>query len=164
MAEGETHMKTVVALAFVTLFASSALAQKPVKEPFVVEPAEFGAGEVCAFPVNIVGDAQQSALFFPSGRQMFVGPGSVTVTNVATGASISFAQSGRYVQTLLPDGTLRLETNGQQLFFALPQDVGGPALTVATGQARMIYDVAANAVTSLRLSGRTIDVCAALAQ
>ena len=156
-------MKHVIAVGLITLFASSASAQKPVKEPFVYEPALFAAGQVCAFPVSIVGDAKQSALFFPSGRQMFVGVGSVTVTNVATGSSVSFAQSGRYVQTLLADGTFKLETNGQQLFFALPQDVGGPALTVATGHALMIFDVTADAVTSLRVSGNTIDVCSVLA-
>jgi hypothetical protein len=157
-------MKTIVAVAFVTLLSSSVSAQKPVKEPFAYEPIEFGAGEVCAFPIHILGDGKQNAIFFPSGRQMIVGTGAVTVTNVTTGASIAFAQSGRYVETLLPDGTAKLETNGQQLFFALPQDVGGPALTLATGKARMIYDMAADAVTSLRLSGRTIDVCDALSE
>ncbi len=156
-------MKSAIALGFVILFTSMAFAQKPVKEPFLYQPIEFNAGDVCAFPIHILGDGKQNSLVFPSGREMYVGHGSVTVTNVATGASIELAQSGRYVQTLLADGTARLETNGQQLFFALPQDVGGPALTLATGQARMTYDIAADAVTSLRLSGRTIDVCAALA-
>ena len=52
--------------------------------------------------------------------------------------------------------------HGRQLFFSYPQDVGGPALTFATGQARMIYDVASDTVTSLRLSGQSVDVCQAL--
>ena len=157
-------MRSAITLAFVALFASSVLAQKPVKEPFDYQPLDFAAGEVCQFPLHILGDGRQHALFFPSGRQMLVGTGAATVTNVATGASITLAQSGRYVESLLADGTFKLETNGQQLFYAFPQDVGGPALTLATGQARMIYDLAADAVTSLRLSGRTIDICAALAQ
>ena len=52
--------------------------------------------------------------------------------------------------------------HGRQLFFSYPQDVDGPALTFATGQARMIYDVASDTVTSLRLSGQSVDVCQAL--
>ena len=129
----EREKKTVIALAFVTVFASSAFAQKPVKERFVNEPIEFGAGDVCAFPVHILGDGKQNSIHFPSGRDMIVGQGSITVTNVATGASIELTQSGRYVETLLADGTVKIETNGQILFFLLPQDVGGPALTLATG-------------------------------
>ena len=47
-------MKIVIPLALVTLFASSAFAQKPVKGPVVYEPPlEFAAGEVCSFPVHL---------------------------------------------------------------------------------------------------------------
>ena len=155
-------MKTVIALALVTLFALSAFAQKPVKEPVANEPLEFGAGDVCSFPVHILGDGKQNEIQFPSGREMIVGHGSTTVTNVATGASIELAQSGRYVEKFLADGTVKIETNGQILFFLLPQDVGGPALTLATGRSVLIYDVNADMVTSLRSSARTFDVCAIL--
>ena len=155
-------MKIVIALALVTLFALSAFAQKPVKEPVVYDPLEFGAGDVCSFPVHIQGDGKQNQIQFPSGREMIVGHGSATVTNVATGASIELAQSGRYVEKVLADGTVRIETNGQVLFFLLPQDVGGPALTLATGHSVLVYDINADTVTSLRSSGRTFDVCTVL--
>ena len=156
-------MKIVIPLALVTLFASSAFAQKPVKGPVVYEPPlEFAAGEVCSFPVHLQGDGKQNQIQFPSGREMIVGQGSTTVTNVVTGASIELAQSGRFAQKLLADGTFKLETNGQILYYLLPQDVGGPALTLATGHSVLILDFNLNTVTSLRSSARTFDVCAAL--
>jgi hypothetical protein len=63
----EPDMKTIIALALVTLFASSAVAQKPVKEPFVNEPIVFDAGAVCAFPVHFFGDGKQNVIRFPAG-------------------------------------------------------------------------------------------------
>ena len=155
-------MKTVLALAFVTLSVSSALAQKPTKQPFVYE-RDFGAGEVCAFPLRILADGKQY-LQFPSGREMFAGQTTATLTNLATGTSIEVKQYGRSAQTLLEDGTYKLETSGQILFFLLPQDMGGPALTLATGHTVMIYDLDLDAVTSLRPAARTLDVCAALGE
>ena len=66
------------------------------------------------------------------------------------------------MEKVLADGTVRIETNGQVLFFLLPQDVGGPALTLATGHSVLVYDINADTVTSLRSSGRTFDVCTVL--
>ena len=156
-------MKHALAIAFVAAFSSSVLAQKPVKEPLQFPPADHPAGEVCAFPVHIESSGSMNAISFPSGRQMFVGPGTVTVTNVATGLSIELAQSGRYSEKLLSDGTVRIETSGQQLIFLLPQDVGGPSLPLVTGHAVLTYDIPTDTVTALRLTSKSIDVCSSLA-
>jgi hypothetical protein len=156
-------MKQAIAIAFVAAFSSSVLAQKPVKEPLDFPPVDYQAGEVCAFPVRLDG-GNTSAIIFPSGRQMLVGSGSVTVTNLETDLSIELGQSGRYSEKLLGDGTVKIETNGQQLIFLLPQDVGGPGLPLITGHAVLTYDIGTDTVTSLRLSSKSIDVCAALAQ
>lgn len=157
-------MKQAIAMAFVVAFSSSVLAQKPVKEPLELPPGEFQTGEVCAFPVRLAAGGNMSAIIFPSGRLMFVGRGSVTATNLATGLSIELAQTGRYSEKLLADGTVTIETSGQQLIFLLPQDVGGPGLPLVTGHAVLTYDIATDTVTALRVSSKPIDICTALSQ
>jgi len=155
-------MKHAIAIAFVAAFSSALLAQKPVKEPEQFTPSNFPAGAVCAFPVRLLGGGNTNVIEFPSGRLMIVGSGTVTATNLATGRSIEFKQSGRYSEKLLTDGSVKIETSGQQLFFLLPQDVGGPGLQLVTGHAVLTYDIGTDTVTDLRVSSTPIDICSAL--
>jgi len=144
------------------LLTSSLVAQKPDKQPLQYEPLEFDASVVCGFPVLIEGSGHQSVISFLSGREMIVGSGSTRITNVATGQSIVLSSTGHFVQTPLPDGTVRLTANGQSLFFLLPQDVTGPGLIFTTGHIELAYDIATDSVTSVSSEGTTLDVCAAL--
>ena len=159
-----TAVRVCLAAAFVTvLLTSSSFAQKkPVKEPYPFEPFVFEAGAVCAFPVRIEGEGNQSRITFPSGREMIVGAGSSRVINAATGESLVVGTSGLLSTAILPDGTARLIGNGQSLTFLFPQDVNGPALILTTGHMDLTYDIANDMVTSMRASGRTFDLYAAL--
>jgi hypothetical protein len=145
------------------LLAPSALAQKPVKEPFASEPLEFPAGDVCPFPVLIEPVASnQSIKTFPDGRMLVTGRGRERVTNLDSGESIVVTTSGSLLITPLPNGDLRLVARGQALFFLLPQDVGGPGLIRMRGRLVEVLDPEADAITAFRLRGQRTDVCAQL--
>ena len=114
-------MKIVIPLALVTLFASSAFAQKPVKGPVVYEPPlEFAAGEVCSFPVHLQGDGKQNQIQFPSGREMIVGQGSTTVTNVVTGRPSSWHSLGGSRRSCLRMGLSSSKPMGRSVLLTAP--------------------------------------------
>ena len=152
-------------LAFVllagALFAPNAVAQKPVKEPVVSEPLEFGAGEVCAFPTRLETVASNmSSKTFPDGRMLVTGRSTERVTNLASGESIDLRTGGSALFTPLPNGSLRILLRGRALIYLLPQDVGGPALLLARGRVAEVLDTTTNIITSFRLRGKRLDVCA----
>lgn len=147
-----------------TLFASSAFAQKPVKEPLVTEPLEFPAGEVCPFAVRFETIATNTSVkTFPDGRTLITGRSTERVTNLASGESVDLKTGGSILLAPLPNGDQRIVARGRTLIYLLPQDVGGPALFVATGRVSEVLDLETNTITSFRLSGQRRDICAELA-
>ena len=62
--------------------------------------------------------------------------------------------------TPLPNGSLRIVLRGRALIYLLPQDVGGPALLLARGRVAEVLDTTTNIITSFRLRGKRLDVCA----
>jgi hypothetical protein len=147
-----------------TLFASSAFAQKPVKEPYAAEPLEFAAGEVCAFPVRFETIATNASVkTFPNGRTLITGRSTERVTNLASGESVDLETGGSLLLAPLPNGNQRILARGRTLIFLLPQDVGGPALFVATGRVSEVLDLETDTITFFRLSGQRRDICAELA-
>ena len=152
-----------LALALGGAFASTALAEPPVKEPLESEPQEFAAGEVCDFPIRIepVG-GNPSITFFASGRFHVTGREIVRVTNLDTVESIDLGTQGSLVFMPLPDGNLAITANGRTLIYFLPQDVGGAGLFLVTGRISEILDTASDTITVADFRGRRLDVCAAL--
>jgi hypothetical protein len=143
--------------------ASAGLAQPPVKEPLVSEPMEFPAGVVCPFPVlgeSVSGN--ESITFFASGRFHITGTGSTRFTNLATQKSIVLDTSGVVTFRTLEDGNVAIAGSGRNLFFFLPQDVGGAGLFLLTGHVSEILDTATDTITVSGSRGRRTDVCEAL--
>jgi len=143
--------------------ASTALAEPPVKEPLVSEPQEFPAGVVCPFP--ILGESvsgNESITFFASGRFHITGEGSTRFTNLETQESIVLDTSGVVTFRPLEDGNLAITGSGRNIFFFLPQDVGGAGLFLLTGRISEILDTSTDTITSSSSIGQRVDVCAAL--
>ena len=153
----------VVVLVAGALAVPAALAQPPVKEPLVSEPQEFPAGVVCPFPVlgeSVSGN--ESITFFASGRFHITGTGSTRFTNLDTGESIVLDTSGSVSFVPLEDGNLAITGSGRNLFFFLPQDVGGAGLFLLTGHVSEILDTTTDTITVSESRGQRTDVCAAL--
>jgi hypothetical protein len=154
----------VSALLASAVFASSAFAQAPVKEPLDAEPLEFAAGEVCPFPVRLEYVATNaSAKTFPSGRTLLTGRSTERATNLASGESIDLKTHGSILTSPLPNGDQRIVARGRQIIYLFAQDVGGPALLLATGRVAEVLDTETDTITSFRLRGQRRDLCAELA-
>jgi hypothetical protein len=76
------------------LFAGPGLAAPKVPNGTPVEQ-EFGAGQLCPFPVSLVGrDGQVVRTTLPDGTEILTGPFVVTITNLVNGRSETFNVSG----------------------------------------------------------------------
>ena len=88
----------------------------------------------------------------------------VTVENLATGKTLSYNISGPGTQTVYPDGTIKFDVGGPNLFWTTRANSfpGVPQLSYTTGH--LTLTVAPDGTTpEYNLSGRRTDVCAALA-
>ena len=88
----------------------------------------------------------------------------LTFTNTSTGKSLSLRSNGSVTRTTFhPDGTRSVVSTGHNVLVLFPTDVpAGPSTTLYVG--RVTYDVAPGEVFTLTgASGRTTDVCAAIA-
>jgi hypothetical protein len=156
-------MRNILAIAVATSLAATSVVavQKPVKAPFPYDPIDLPAGVVCSFDVHIQGGGRQNVLTFP-GRETIVGSGSVTVSNAATGTSITLDSGGDFTSVEHKDGSAQIIGSGHVLFLLLPGDSGGPGLFQSTGHVVMDYDIASDTVTSIDTRGQLTDVCAAI--
>jgi hypothetical protein len=125
--------------------------------------ADFGVG------VDISGGNQQVHEFRDAAgnvvRTISAGTGSnLTFTNQARGATLSLRSNGSVTRTTFhPDGSSTVVSTGHNVLILFPTDVpAGPSTTLYVG--RVEYDATAAGVFTLRrASGRTTDVCAAIA-
>jgi hypothetical protein len=152
-----------VALALVP--AAGASADKPTREPFPVGNDVFPAGVVCSFPVSIeVLENREKVTTFSDGRQLVTGTLKQRVTNLATGESLDLNTSGPATITPSADGSvLTISGRGHSLLFFFSGEPGGPGLFLYIGHNVVTFDVVNDVVTSVRATGRRIDICAALA-
>jgi hypothetical protein len=143
--------------------AQPATAQVPPTEP---QPA----GTACSFPLLIEltgGNLQQRSLTTARDgtvRTVTAGStGTLTLTNVSTGESISFPSRGVGQRSVTSNGITTISTGGQLFLALFPSDVPpGPSSTLYTG--RVVYTVDAEGVFTLqKTAGRQVDVCAELA-
>lgn len=151
-------LRLFVATALVALLAATAAsAGKPVREPLFLEGFELP--KVCAFPVFIEITANKEFVtFFEDGRIHVTGKLFARLTNLDSGESLDLNISGPAL--ISPDSE---RIHGRGLFILFPEDVGGPGLVLTTGRLDIIRGED-GFVDEFDLRGRSVDVCAALAQ
>jgi hypothetical protein len=154
----------VTALIAAAVLASSAGAEKPVRESLGAGGViEIAAGEVCPFPMVLDETARKGTLTtFSDGHTVIHAKGTVRVTNALSEESVSLRIAGSIEDTQLPNGDLRSIASGRNLLFYLEGDVLGPGLFFTIGRVVEIFDADTGAVTSSDLSGKRIDICAQL--
>jgi hypothetical protein len=143
-----------VALLVILAVPTAALAapKVPGAEPVVLD---FSAGELCSFPVQFtILDGQR--LHEDQGTVILTGPFTVTVTNLSPGgASQTFNASG---PTLVEPRSGALVLTGPSIILQpASRNVGPPFLIYNLG--RVVF-TANNTIASI--TGKTVDICAAL--
>ena len=147
----------VFAAALLTLLAASTtLAAPPVKEPLVIEDADFD--NLCAFPVRIEITANKEYVkFFSDGRLLVNGKLFARITNLETDESMDVNISGPAHITLTTERTM-----GRGILLLFPQDATGPGLLLLTGRVDIIRGED-GFITNYDIRGTSVNVCAALA-
>ena len=161
-----TKLACALALAIGGLIGPAAAS---AANPVVVD---FPAGLACAgfdLRVQITGSSNVFRAFHDKDgnivRTLLAGRGSaLTFVNLSTMSSLSLKANGAVVHTRFnQDGTQTVKATGHVVIFLFPTDVpAGPSTTLHVG--RVEYTVDADGVFTIqRVSGRTTDLCAALA-
>jgi hypothetical protein len=148
--------RTTLALAavFSLLAAAAAFGAKPIREPLFFE--DFVVEDVCPFPVLLEATANKEYVKVFDDRIMVNGKLFTRLTNLETQESLELNISGP--ATISTTEVLR----GRGLLILFSEDAGGPGLVLTAGRVELIRGedgFIANSTTS----GRTVDVCAALA-
>jgi hypothetical protein len=143
--------------ALLTVFAaSSTLAAPPVKEPLVIEDADFD--NLCAFPVRIEITANKEYVkFFSDGRILVNGKLFARITNLDTDQSMDVNISGPAHITLATERTM-----GRGILLLFPEDATGPGLLLLTGRVDVVRGED-GFITNYTVRGTSVNVCAALA-
>jgi hypothetical protein len=151
-------------------YGSPAIGAAPVEPPAPPFPIELEAGLACNFDLLIEGfggnrhlkefrDATGNVV-----RSLEAGTGSaLRFTNLETGETFSTKSNGAVAHKRFnSDGSFTETDTGHNLLILFPTDVpAGPSTTLIVG--RVVFTVDTNGVfTLLDVSGRTIDICAAL--
>jgi hypothetical protein len=158
-------------LAAVLGYERPAIAAPPVKLPPELIPSlRLDAGLACNFDLLIEGfDRNQHLKEFTDKngnvvRTLVAGTGfELHFTNLTTGETFSTKSNGAVTHTRLnADGSSTVTVTGHSVLILFPTDVpAGPSTTLIVG--RVVFTVDINGVfTVLDVSGRTIDICAAL--
>ena len=154
----------VLSIAVLALTATSASADKPVKEPVPAEDFVLGP-EVCGFPVlEEILVNRESQTTFSDGRVHISGAAKVRLTNLDNGKSLVQNASGPVLLMFPPDGSILFRSSGL-LIGALPNTVDGvgPGLFLFTGRHDSVIDPITGNPTSLgTLRGHQVDLCALL--
>jgi hypothetical protein len=163
--------RTTPQLALATAISAAlvALAAAPAQAAEV----ELPAGLACpgfALGIDIDGDAPVTREFHDRDgnlvKTIAAGKGqTLTFTNLDTGQTLALKANGAVNITRPgPGGTSTVSTMGHNVLILFPSDVPpGPTTTLHVG--RVVYTVDQNATfTLLSTSGRSVDICAALAQ
>jgi hypothetical protein len=149
------------------VFAATAGANPPTKEPVPPTLASFPAGTLCSFPVtweSVVNgfflitfvDREDSFRF-----QIGAGYQLLRVTNDATHESMLVNVTGPGKVTPNPDGSITIEGGGHWLVGFLPGDSPSSRMLLMDG--RIVLNVSSSGkITLVSHEGTTQDLCAAL--
>jgi hypothetical protein len=165
----------LVALALLVALPGGVLAGKPTR---VVIPAEDNedfvllAGDACAFDVLVHTEGGLAFLNFFDADGNFVrqiltvpgGSGRQTLTNVATGSSVTVNISGPGVFTVNADGTATQQGTGPWTWFGpLPRSTTS-GLFLIRGKFVITFDVDGNPTSFTHSGPAIVDLCAQLAE
>jgi hypothetical protein len=161
-----------------TAAVSTALAlavpQAGFAAPRAEEPAgsvDLPAGQGCAFPLRLessAGAVRTIRLHMKgsaSGQFINVRTGVVlTYTNLSTGETISIKTSGSVTKAVVDGVTETRTATGHNGLILFPNDVpAGPTTTQYNGRIVYTFNTMTGFVEVIEISGKTTDICAALA-
>jgi hypothetical protein len=165
------HLHALVAFAAVALvIASSATADKPIKEPGSAQTVTFeGATAVCAFPVQASYSAFDNFsithLDKSGGVRWIGGAGRIVqqLTNLTNGKSVDINASGPGKITFNADGSATVDGGGPWLVGYFAGD--SPSLALLLYRGHIVLNVAADGTLTLvsYVGAPPQDVCAMLA-
>lgn len=142
------------ALLFLAWTTTAASDGKPIREPVFFE--DFVVENVCPFRVLIETTANKEFVTIFEDRILVTGKLFTRLTNLETGESLELNISGP--ATISETEVLR----GRGLLILFPEDAGGPGLVLTAGRVELIRGED-GFIAEMSTSGRTVDVCAALA-
>jgi hypothetical protein len=152
------------------VIASSATADKPIKEPATAQPLTFqGATAVCAFPVQATYSAFNNFsithLDKSGGVRWIGGAGRIVelLTNLTNGKSVAINASGPGKLTFNDDGSATLDGGGPWLVGYFAGD--NPSLALLLYQGHIVLHISADGTLSLvsYVGAPPQDVCAMIA-
>jgi hypothetical protein len=153
------------------LFAVPGLAQaapQPTQFISVDLPgtASAGGNGFCAFPVHIDEVSHQRDMQRTRDGGVvdhFAGNATATVTNTATGKSLSYKINGPGTVAVAADGSFTIDAAGPNLLWTTVANSfsGVPQLAYTTGHVQVAV-AASGLTTGYQLNGSSTDVCAAL--
>lgn len=134
------------------------------------ELVTFPAGLVCEFPLKIESDGTGVRIDLqpPAGRWRSISAGTgpdLRLSNANTGASITLQGNGAVVRTQRAEanGSTVTTMTGHNILLMYPTDnPKGPSTTLYVGKVTFANDAQAN-TTLMSHSGKTLDICAAVA-
>jgi hypothetical protein len=140
---------------------------KPTRSPFVAEPFELPAGEICSFGVlsEPIVNKQVVTTFPPEPNgdvvQLATGAFVLRLTNTSTGKSITVNISGPGRFTAHPDGSATLEAFGRWYWLFVDVTNAGTKAFILAGH--LVLSFAPDGFATLvSQSGHEEDVCALL--
>lgn len=142
------------ALLFLAWTTTAASDGKPIREPVFFE--DFVVENVCPFRVLIETTANKEFVTIFEDRILVTGKLFTRLTNLETGESLELNISGP--ATISETEVLR----GRGLLILFPEDAGGPGLVLTAGRVELIRGED-GFIAEMSTSGRTVDICAALA-
>jgi hypothetical protein len=162
----------LIGTACLTLILTLVAVFGPEKQVMADSPTviDLPAGLACSFPLRvvIVGSTQVAKEFTDKNgnpvRFLNAGKGStLTFINLDTDATYEVKPNGSvWHRTQNPDGTLTWVNTGHNVISWFPTDTpAGPSTIQYIGRAVFIVDTNGNS-TLTEVSGKTIDICAAL--
>jgi hypothetical protein len=156
-----------IAAAISLPIAGTAAAGGPIRFPADNQPADFAAGELCAFPVHVgvVVDRETISLWLDAdgnpSHLLITGALVLSVTNTDTDASVELNVPGPVRIDMNPDGSSLWTFYGPSLIGGLPAPLPGGGLYMNRG-AVVMWDTAANEVAILSQHGHQTDLCGPL--
>ena len=146
----------------VLLFASTASADKPVREFLPIEDLTLTG--VCSFDVGIEVTANNEFITtFSDGRQLITGALKVRVTNLTSEESFDLNIPGPGFFIPNPDGSVTTEAHGPWLLWFFPGDLGpGSPGQLFVNKGHIVFTSGPGGTTIDKQTGSQTDICAAL--